>query len=256
MWRRISAVARMGWWDYIYRRNGIGLLVFVGLFLVLPSLTISRFVTDPQVAANVLQSALAKCWSMGKIWAGLFSLTSVLHETKQRTLCAVMIRPIERWEYLTGRCLALAALFVQYMLLSALIALGFAWYNGCTLAASTWPLGAAEVCAGLMWIFVMLPLAAVARTGTTVALLIVGGLMGAVVRFVPSDGPTPGALGYDASWARMIKIAWHYLTPVAITPHGAGWAWGGALVANLGYGIAALLVCSAIYTTQDVKLRE
>ena len=205
--------------------------------------------------------ALIFPWEGFVLWLGLaaavlYGAGSIESEVSRRTLSAVMIRPIHRWEYLLGRAMGVGWLFFLFVLTTVLCSYGAAFWLGCSLPeGALWGI-LQRLCRGFAWIVITVSLGSVLSSVTTVMLIVVVALIGSLVPSIPEDLHTI---------VPTIKGVVHYLTPAALTtdflsgaPRPGGFSfWDAAiLLDNLAYGVAVFLGCSWVFTKRDLPLRE
>ena len=222
MLARIVAVARMNAWEFVHGK---------ALFMYFCLLAIGVGIGGN--GADMASKLLGSC-SLGVWVAAILALNSVFDETRQRTLAAVMVRPIARWEYLVGRALALSALFAGFVALCVVIAAGAQLQQFITCAVR-----------GITWIMIVLPLAALLKPWPCTSLLLGAKLLNALVNGV----------GQYSTVLTALRPFCHYASLTDIT-FDQSWVWAASVADNLAYAVVVFLACLWGYERQDVRLRE
>lgn len=248
MLHNILAIARVTCLDLWTRRVGAA---YVGIALVFFGLsgTFNVQVSHGDGMNNVSTYSALGMGSFGLRLAQLLALyvaaKSVDLEVQQRTLSAVMIRPVARHAYLLGRLTGGIAAFVLFLLAAVAFSTAVNLKNGTpTDPGMPWAMGTALV-STLTWTAILLPLAAITSFPACVGLLVTAQVAGWFVGMVPARA---------SPWVPYLKDAFYYLSPMELPPE-LNLQTALPVAASLAYGAALFAACAAIFARQDLRLR-
>lgn len=256
---RIITVAENGWVELRRRTALLVLLVaMLGGFFAVVSIAAKLGIAD-MALRDVILTLDRLLLFIGLSCASLFAAGHASAEVAKRTLCSVMIRPIQRWEYLAGRAATVAwasSLFVLAVMLCSYLA---AFATGTTLP-DLYAWGALQrLCAGVTWILITTALGALMSATAAVATLAMVAVVAFVVGLLPDQAhgsiPVLKDILYYATLSDWPTDFWAAATLNGGTDPALVWN-AVVLVTNLLDGAAVFLVCAWIYTKRDLRLRD
>ena len=251
---KVLALAKLTWLDLWSRGVGLSFLAINGLFLIAPNLirvagsTLDAATELALSELSQLRLCLSLALNLGIGLAAYLAVGSVEREVSQRTLTAVLVRPLSRRDYLLGRVLGLAGFFVPHVSIALAIA-------GCLALTRTTGLASRDafdaliaLVSGLTWILMALPLAAISSTRTALVLLTVPRIIPGLLNALPGD---------RFPLSRAIVAAAGQLTCPELPEFGGSPSMNAALTlaAALAYALAFFIACAWVYERQDPRLR-
>lgn len=102
----------------------------------------SSSAADPQALLSQKASVLSEMlstWSMlTTLVAVIFAAGVIRNEKKNKTILGIMAKPVARWEFLMGKWGGVLLFFYCFLLIGAVITIGFMLYWGISLSALFW----------------------------------------------------------------------------------------------------------------------
>jgi ABC-type transport system involved in multi-copper enzyme maturation permease subunit len=264
MRERILTIAENAWVDLVARKALIVLAAtllfgFIAPLYVQVKMMMARGATalPPEGVLQAIFGVNSLMIFMGLCEGVIFAAGSVETEVSKRTLTAVMIRPIHRWEYLAGRWLGTFAMFLSFVALAAIGTLVASLILDVSLPATyVWGL-LQRVCHGAAWILIAFALGTVTSTFLATMLIVIVGLIAWVMPHLSSD------VHWLIPW---LKKIFYYGLPADWTtdylelspaPGVAALLENAAiLLENLLYGLTLFLAACWLFAKRDLKLRD
>ena len=182
---------------------------------------------------------------LGKLLALYAAAKSVDWEVQQRTLSAVMIRPVARHVYLLGRLGGVGLCYGLFLLLAGLLSTGVAIAHGQPQDPQmAFALGSSLI-STLTWMAILLPLTAVTSFPLCMGAALGCEVFGWFVGMVPEQA---------SAVVPVLKKLVYYGSPIDL-PAEASLDAAIAGAASLGYGGAFFCVCALVFARQDLRLR-
>ncbi len=204
-------------------------------------------------------SLLKFYYFIGLVITVLFASRAVESEISRRTVTSIMIRPIERYEYLAGRALGCVFFYFIFLAAGALFSyIAALMLNSSLPALFLWGV-MQRLTSGIAVLLVVFSIGVLFSSSTAVVVIVVFGIAAPILQHIQGD----------FLWFIPVLKKWvHYLTL-------AGWQSDFfdravymeyskfdllmnilVVLENLMYGCVAFLACAFVFGKKDLKLRD
>ncbi len=260
MFDRSLIIAENTWKELLHKKVLYFLAGYTVLAFILPLIVVLEFSSAMGSDANASSLILALVrmfFFVSFILCFIQSSMLVDNEISKRTLTTVMICPVHRWEYLFGRFLGVAFLYLVFIITALLCG-----YIASALTGGGFPVtflwGVLQrVFYGVSMIMITTCLGAVLSGRLTMAMVIVVFMLNFISLLIPNDANLGLMLG---------KNMIYYLTPAAgnidfidgqSPDEGSSTLFNSlALLENIFYAAAVFFLCANLFGQKDIKLRE
>lgn len=259
MFDRVITVAQQTWKELRYRNAYLMLMmtfVLCYLMTILVGVKISSMLARSDSSLSNIVFASRLTIFVGTICSFIFSAGIFAYEVSRRTILAVLIRPIHRYEYMCGRVLGVVFFFSIFVVLVTVFSFIASVILDVSLPSSYYVGILLRYFSGICFILIFASLGLFLSSTQVIVSMIFCYVISRLFLNTPAD------LSTILDFMRMF---FHYLLPLEVDVDMSQGGWMDkmslyhvvlTMVENLLYGMACFTIALFYLEKQDIKLKE